>query len=195
VREDHPSFSVELPSPGDNEGDDMDEQRSREYDDANATQRGDGLEQRTTVHLSDVSDAARRGPGAAAATGRADGARRATAARWVTALAVLVSAVVHLILWNDGMRSVDVVGPAFLVNGVGGIVLAVLVVTWRHWLPLLGAAGFGAATLGAYTMSRTVGLFGVNETIWTSEAVISAVVEVIAIVFALVALAAERRRA
>jgi hypothetical protein len=183
---------MDLPSPGGNEGDVMDEQHSREQEPV-ATQRRGGIEQRTTVHLSDVTDAA-RGTAGAAGAGPVGRRGRATLARWVTALAVLVSAVVHLILWNDGMKSVDVVGPAFLVNGVGGIVLAVLVVAWRHWLPLLGAAGFGAATLGAYTMSRTVGLFGVSETIWTSEAVISAVVEVIAIVFALVALAAERRR-
>jgi len=121
--------------------------------------------------------------------------RTASVARWVTATAVLVSAVVHLMLWNDGMKQVDVIGPAFLLNGVGGVVLAIVVVVWLHWLPLLGAAGFGASTLGAYVMSRTVGLFGVRETIWTTEAVISAVVEVIAIVFAIVAWRAERRRA
>ena len=114
------------------------------------------------------------------APGRAT-SRVAWAARWLTALAVLVSAVVHLYLWNEGMSSVDVIGPAFLVNGVGGIVIAVAVLVWRHWLPLLAAAGFGAATLGAYVMSRTVGLAGVRETIWTTEAVVSAVVEVLAI--------------
>jgi len=119
----------------------------------------------------------------------------AWAARWITAVAVLVSAAVHLYLWNEGMRDVDVIGPAFLLNGVGGLVIAVAVVAWRHWLPLLAAAGFGAATLGAYVMSRTVGLAGVRETIWTTEAVISAVVEVLAIVFAVVAWRAERRGA
>jgi len=122
-------------------------------------------------------------------------AHTASVARWATATAVLVSAVVHLMLWNDGMKQVDVIGPAFLVNGVGGVVLAVVVVAWRHWLPLLGAVGFGAATLGAFILSRTVGLFGVRETIWSTAAVISAVVEVIAIVFAIIAWAAERRRA
>lgn len=119
----------------------------------------------------------------------------AWAARTVTSVAVLVSALVHLYLWDDGMREVDVIGPAFLVNGIGGIVIAVVVLVWRHWLPLLAAAGFGAATLGAYLMSRTVGLAGVRETITTTEAVVSAVVEVLAVVFAFVAWRAERRRA
>lgn len=121
------------------------------------------------------------------------GRRTAWAARWITALAVLVSAVVHLYLWNEGMRDVDVIGPAFLLNGVGGIVIAAAVLVWRHWLTLLAAAGFGAATLGAYVMSRTVGLAGVRETIWTPEAVISAVVELLAVVFAVVAWRAEGR--
>lgn len=125
---------------------------------------------------------------------RSDG-RTARAARWITGAAVLVSAVVHLQLWAQGMRDVDVVGPAFLLNGVGGVLIAVAVVAWRHWLPLLAAAGFGAATLGAFAMSRTVGLFGVHETIWTSEAVTSAVAEVLAIAGALVAWRVERRDA
>lgn len=121
--------------------------------------------------------------------------RVAWVARWLTALMVAVSAVVHLILWDEGIRSVDVIGPAFLVNGVGGIVIAVAVLVWRHWLPLLAAAGFGAVTLGAYVMSRTVGLAGVREQIWTTEAVVSAVVEVLAIVFAVLAWRQERTRA
>jgi len=119
--------------------------------------------------------------------------RTATVARWLTALAVLVSAGDHLYLWADGMRDVDVIGPAFLANAVGGAVIAVAVVVWRHWLPLLAAAGFGAATLGSYAMSRTVGLFDVRETMWTSHAVISAVAEVAAIVFVFVAWRIERR--
>lgn len=130
----------------------------------------------------------------ARASGRPSRAPVARAARAVTALAVLVSAVVHLYLWNDGMREVDVIGPGFLLNGVGGIAVAVAALAWRHWLPLLAAAGFGAATLGAYVLARTVGLAGVRETITTPEAVVSAVVEVLAIVFAFVAWRAERRR-
>lgn len=119
---------------------------------------------------------------------------RATLLRVLLAAAVAVSAVVHLVLWQDGMRDVDVVGPAFLVNGVGGLAIAVAVIAWRHWLPLLAAVGFGAATLGAYVMSMTVGFFGVREQVWTAEAVVSAVTEVAAIVLGVAALLVERRR-
>ena len=119
----------------------------------------------------------------------------ATALRWVVAVAVVVSAVVHLLLWRDGMRDVAVVGPAFLVNAVAGVVIGVALVTWRHWLPLLAAVGFGAATFGAYLMSMTVGFFGVREQVWTAEAVVSAVTEVAAVVLGVVSLWVERRRA
>ncbi len=86
--------------------------------------------------------------------------------RIVTALAALVSAVVHGYLWVDGYRDIDVIGPAFLVNAVAGAVIAVLLLVWRHWVPAFLVTGFGASTLGAFVVSATVGLFGVNET-WT----------------------------
>ncbi|MGH3425781.1 MAG: hypothetical protein ACRDO8_13690 [Nocardioidaceae bacterium] len=83
--------------------------------------------------------------------------------RLVAAVAVLVSAVVHLRLWLDGFRDLDVVGPAFMLNAVAGIVITALLLLWRHWLTLLLALGFGVATLGAFVISTTVGLFGVHE--------------------------------
>jgi hypothetical protein len=119
--------------------------------------------------------------------------RAATAARALTAASVMLSAVVHLELWAGGMRQVAVVGPAFLLNAIGGLVIAVAVLLWRHWLPLLAAIGFGAATLGAFVMSMTVGFFGVREQVWGVGEVLSAVSEVTAIGFALIALVAERR--
>ena len=99
--------------------------------------------------------------------------------RLLAAAAVLVSAVVHLNLWFDGFRDQHVVGPAFLLNAVGGLVIAVLLVAWRHWVPAFLAAGFGVSTLGAFIIATTVGLFGVHEHwvggyVWTaavSEAV------------------------
>lgn len=102
--------------------------------------------------------------------------------RLLAATAVLVSAAVHLYLWLDGMRDVDVVGPAFLLNAVGGAVIALLLVVWRHWVPPFLALGFGLSTLAAFVISVTVGLFGVQES-WTGWAVwTAAVAEVGAIV-------------
>jgi len=110
--------------------------------------------------------------------------------RVVAAVAALVSAVVHLRLWFDGVRDQSV-GPAFMVNAAAGLVIAVLLLTWQHWVPALLVVGFGICTLGAFTISTTVGLFGVHDRwvggyVWTA-----AVAEVVAIVTGLLLLARE----
>jgi len=116
--------------------------------------------------------------------------------RALVSAAVLLSAVAHLFLWADGMKSVSVVGPAFLLNAVGGIVLGILVLAWNHWLPLLGAIGFGLATLGAFILSTTSGgFFEVHETWSGAPQLTSAIAEIAAIVLAAAALVVERRRA
>lgn len=93
--------------------------------------------------------------------------------RVLAAAAVLVSAAMHLYLWIDGYRDIEVIGPAFMLNAVGGAVIAVLVLVWKHWLPALLTLGFGMSTLGAFIVSTTVGLFGVQEQwqgwqVWTA---------------------------
>jgi hypothetical protein len=100
--------------------------------------------------------------------------------RLIGALAALVSAVVHLYLWLDGVKDQGTVGALFVVNVVAGAVIAVLVLRWRHWVPLFLLAGFGAATLGAFLISATVGLFGIH-TGWTWYAWLAAISEVAAI--------------
>lgn len=87
------------------------------------------------------------------------------ALRAVLAIASLVSAGVHFKLWFvDDFSALDVVGPAFLLNALAGVVIAVLLVVWRSWVPLFLAVGFGASTLLAFTISTTpMGLFGVHD--------------------------------
>ena len=93
----------------------------------------------------------------------------------LAAIAVRVSAAVHLFLWFDAVREEDVIGAAFMLNAVGGAVIAVLLLGWRHWVPPFLALGFGLSTLSAFVISTTVGLFGVNATwegwaAWTAAA-------------------------
>ena len=107
-------------------------------------------------------------------------------ARQVAAAAVTVSALLHLRMWFNGVRDQSV-GPAFMMNAIGGLVIAVLLLTWRHWLPLLLAVGFGVSTFGAFAIAATVGLFGVHDHwtggyVWT--AAISEMVAVGAALFA-----------
>ena len=105
--------------------------------------------------------------------------------RYVAATAVLTSVAIHGRLWLDGMRDVHVIGPAFLVNVTAGVVIAALLVRWRHWLPAALTACFGLATLGAFTLASTVGLFGTHEK-WAGFYVFGAAVsELVAIVLGL----------
>lgn len=83
--------------------------------------------------------------------------------RGLLALSLLGSAYVHWAEWQNWASFNDVVGPLFLLNVVAGVVLAVAVVVWRHWLPVLLGFGFGVATLAAYVLALTVGLFGVKQ--------------------------------
>jgi hypothetical protein len=115
--------------------------------------------------------------------------------RLIAAAAVLVSAYVHFKEWIDGFRHVHVIGPLFVVNVVAGVVIAVLLVTWRHWLAPFLALGFGASTLGGFVIAAQWGLFGDHEKwqgpyVWTAAAS-----EAVVIVTALYLLSAERRTA
>lgn len=108
--------------------------------------------------------------------------------RGLLVLGLLGAAVVHLVEWNDWAKEESVIGPLFLVNVVAGFAIAAGVLLWRHWLPPLAAVGFGAATLGAYLTSLTVGLFGVTEQFTTSAEVWGVVTDVACILFGFILL-------
>jgi hypothetical protein len=101
--------------------------------------------------------------------------------RTLGAVALLVSAAVHLIEWFSGVRNQSV-GPLFLVNVVAGVVIAVLLLRWRHWIPAFLTLGFGAATLGAFIISTTVGLLGVHSSWEGFYVYVAAAAEVVCIV-------------
>ncbi len=101
--------------------------------------------------------------------------------RALAAAGVLVSGAVHFKLYFDWAHENDKVGPAFLLNAGAGLVIAVLLLSWRHWIPPLLAVGLGVSTLAAFLTAATVGLFGVSEA-WTGWAVwTAAVAELVAI--------------
>ncbi|MCF6743685.1 hypothetical protein E9529_05230 [Blastococcus sp. KM273128] len=96
--------------------------------------------------------------------------RRAGALTWALRLvgAVLLAVMgwLHLDLWFDGYRNIDVIGPAFLLNAIAGFGLAVLLLVAPRRLVWLAAA-LGAltalGTLAGLLLSTTVGLFGFVE--------------------------------
>jgi len=73
---------------------------------------------------------------------------------------------IHLDLWLDGYRTIDVVGPAFLLNTLAGFGLAVLLLVVPRllvgWVAVLGALT-AAGTVAGLLLSTTVGLFGFVE--------------------------------
>ncbi len=108
--------------------------------------------------------------------------------RGLAAAAVLLSADVHLDLWYaGGFREVETIGPLFLLNAIGGLLIGLVLICWRHWLPALAAAGVGAATLVAFYLSVTIGLFNFKEVATGEPQVLAEVAEYVALVFGIAA--------
>jgi hypothetical protein len=128
--------------------------------------------------------------------------QQSTAGLWglrvLGAALLLAIAGIHLYLWQDGYRNIDVIGPAFLLQAVIGVGGAALVlIAPRRLLPVAAALGalFALGSLGALLVSTFVGLFGFKEstaaalwwqTLWVELAAI-------VVLGALTALAARRR--
>ena len=97
------------------------------------------------------------------------------------------SAVIHLELWSDGYRDISVIGPLFLAQGIGCIILALAIVALR-WLALLAAGAVtGVATAVGLLLSVHVGLFGFTESLSVPYATLSLAVEFTAAFVLLVA--------
>ncbi|TDP92822.1 hypothetical protein [Labedaea rhizosphaerae] len=86
--------------------------------------------------------------------------------RGLSALALLLMAAIHLYLVFDGVGGV--LGVLFVLNAIGGVVLAIAMVAAPRRL-LLAASVLGllfmAGTLLALILALTVGLFGITETL------------------------------
>jgi len=83
--------------------------------------------------------------------------------RGFAAAGVLLSAVVHFDLWQQGFRDIHTIGGLFLLNALGALAIGVALLVRRHWLPAAAAIGFGATTVVAFWISVGYGLFGVIE--------------------------------
>jgi hypothetical protein len=85
----------------------------------------------------------------------------------IGALLVLWSAYIHFHLWNEteGYRRIATIGPLFLAQSTGGLVVGILVVAVRRvWAAVIGM-GFAASTLVGFllTVGLTKGLFNFKE--------------------------------
>jgi hypothetical protein len=104
-----------------------------------------------------------RTPVSAAGGGRG-GLRSVIAWQVPSALLLLTMGAIHLYLVFNGVGGT--LGKLFVLNAIGGLVLAVAIVVLRGQLLLLASAAstlFMAGTLLALVLALTVGLFGITE--------------------------------
>lgn len=92
---------------------------------------------------------------------------------------------IHLHLWSEAYKHLPSIGTLFLLNFIGGVVLAVGVLAVpRRYLTLAAAAGalMAAATLVCLAISINVGLFGFKDLYNAPFVHLSIVVEAAAVV-------------
>jgi hypothetical protein len=115
----------------------------------------------------------------------------------VGAALLVWSSAIHIELWSDGYESIPTIGPLFLAQGIGGIVVALAVAIFRRLAVLAAGAVTLAATAVGLLLSVYTGLFGYQESLAVPYAVSSLVIEftgaAVLVVAALVLLAAPRR--
>ena len=108
--------------------------------------------------------------------------------RVVAAASLVASGIIHLKLWQDGYRDFPDanLGRSFLLNALGSFAVAVAVVVWRHWLPLVAGLVIVDATMVAFGLSRATddGVFGFTENGFnpSPEAVLALAAEIVAAV-------------
>jgi plastocyanin len=111
------------------------------------------------------------------------GSRRLLAPRLAGAALLVATAGIHLDLYLTGYKLIPVIGVLFLLQVIGGFVLAAAVAVTRGGPGTLTAflgAGYAASTLLGYLVSMWIGLFGFTET-RTTAGVVAGVIEVAAL--------------
>jgi drug/metabolite transporter (DMT)-like permease len=103
--------------------------------------------------------------------------------RLTMAVALTVSGISHTYLYIHGYQHIPTIGTAFVVQASASFALALLIVIggppWLQW----AAAALAGGALGAFVLSRTVGLFGFSEQGWqpSPHAAISVVAELVVV--------------
>jgi plastocyanin len=111
------------------------------------------------------------------------GSRRLLAPRLAGAALLVATAGIHLDLYLTGYKLIPVIGVLFLLQIIGGFVIAAAIAVTRGGLGTLTAAlgaGYAASTLLGYLVSMWIGLFGFTET-RTTAGLVAGVIEVAAL--------------
>jgi predicted lipoprotein with Yx(FWY)xxD motif len=105
--------------------------------------------------------------------------RRYEVARLAGAGLLGASGAIHLDLYLTGYGRIPTIGPLFLAQATSALVLAVFLLTSRGAIVALAGSLLALSTLGAYTLSLLVPLFGFRE-VRTTAGIVSALVEIFA---------------
>jgi hypothetical protein len=110
-------------------------------------------------------------------------AATATATRTLAAAGLATSGYVHACLYGNGYRAIPNIGTSFQWQAAASLAVAVLLPFTNLVLLRLAAGGLAAGSLGAFALSRTVGVLGFTEHGWVPapQALISVLVEVTAL--------------
>jgi hypothetical protein len=87
------------------------------------------------------------------------------------------SGLIHLRLWADGYSDIATIGPLFLAQGVGSLVIAGALVLLRRLVLILAGAVTMAATAAGLLLTVHVGLFGYRESLAVPYAQSSLIIE------------------
>jgi hypothetical protein len=99
------------------------------------------------------------------------------------AVALVVSGISHAYLYIHGYRHIPTIGTAFVTQASASFAIAVLILMggpgWLRWAAAMVAGG----ALGAFVLSRTVGLLGFSERGWqpSPHAAVSVIAEVLTV--------------
>ncbi len=86
------------------------------------------------------------------------------ALRMAGVVLLIVVGALHLYLWgHDDYRAIPTIGPLFMLTVVASWLLALALLVRGHLALALAGALFALATLGAYVLSLTVGIFNFTE--------------------------------
>lgn len=114
----------------------------------------------------------------------------------LAALGVLVAGVQHGRLFHRGYAEVEVVGPLFLMNAIGSMVVVLSLIAERVWLFVLGAVSICVPSLVSIAISHSsIGFLGFREGGYDADALVIVAAEVWAVVFALLGAAVAARPA
>jgi len=108
-------------------------------------------------------------------------------------LLVVWSAYIHFHLWDEpqGYRHISIIGPLFLLQAIGGLVVGILIVAARRvWVALAGI-GYAVSTAVGFLLSvgLTKGLFNFKESWQAPFAHLAFAVEIAVVVVLLAACA------